>query len=94
MNVNPKSINSLRAPTELNLSRPESKPGSTDSAPASGSTNVTLSPRSRQLSELADVVGASSDVREDLVAQFKAQISAGTYQVDTQTLAANMVKEG
>ena len=36
-------------------------------------------------------VSASSDVRADRVAEIKAQVQAGAYQVDTQALAETLI---
>ncbi len=94
MNVNPRAISNLSRPSEIESALAAAPAAAPDKARATqGATKVELSERSRQLSEVADVVANSGDIRHDLVEKFRSQIASGSYAVDSQSLATKMVSE-
>ena len=80
--------------------------GSVDGAPgavgenAGGATSavrrdqVTISDQAQTLRRLIEQVKAQPELREERVAELRAQIAAGEYQVDGDALAALLVDEG
>jgi flagellar biosynthesis anti-sigma factor FlgM len=66
-------------------------------APPAGNFNVELSPKAREMNEAhkkaLEIARATPDVREDKVARIKAQVAAGTYQVDGAKVADGMMRE-
>ncbi|MEE8336846.1 MAG: flagellar biosynthesis anti-sigma factor FlgM [Dehalococcoidia bacterium] len=55
---------------------------------------VTISDQAQALRRLIDKVQAQPELREARVAELRAQIAAGEYQVDGDALAALLVDEG
>ena len=55
--------------------------------------NVVLSPQAKKIQEAKKIMGSIPDIREDKVAQIKAQIENGTYHVEEKKLAAKVIKE-
>jgi negative regulator of flagellin synthesis FlgM len=55
--------------------------------------NVVLSPQAKKIQEAKKIMGSIPDIREEKVAQIKAQIENGTYHVEEKKLAAKMIKE-
>ena len=71
-----------------------------DDAPASGcgkdavhGDTVMISSRGREIRQAASIAKSSPDVREALVAGIRARIESGTYEVDSEKVAANMIAE-
>jgi len=58
-----------------------------------GGDTVRLSLRAREIQEARKLLDSIPDVRDEKVARIKAQIKAGTYQVDEKGTAAKMVRE-
>jgi flagellar biosynthesis anti-sigma factor FlgM len=56
------------------------------------SEKVALSPEARLLSEGVDAVRMAPTTRADKVAELKAQIKAGTYNVDPKAVAEKMIQ--
>ena len=54
---------------------------------------VRLSPRAKEIQEAKKLLDSVPDVREEKIVQLKAQIEAGTYQIDAEGTAAKMVRE-
>lgn len=64
--------------------------------PAEGVTKedkVVLSAEVRRIQEAKKLLDSIPDIREEKVAQIKAQIENGTYQVEEKKLAQKMMKE-
>lgn len=55
---------------------------------------VTISDQAQALRRLVEQVKAQPELREERVAELRAQIAAGEYQVDGDALAALLVDEG
>lgn len=55
---------------------------------------VTISDQAQTLRRLIEQVKAQPELREERVAELRAQIAAGEYQVDGDALAALLVDEG
>lgn len=65
---------------------------STQSAPPTEpQENVQLSPEAQQIQQIAEKLQKSPEVNEDKVAQLKAAIASGSYQVNAQRLAGKMI---
>lgn len=61
--------------------------------PVAKADRVTLSERARELKAAQEAIERMGDVDEEKVAKIKAQIKAGTYKVDTEKAAGNMLAE-
>lgn len=60
----------------------------------SGKTDtVQLSAQARQVQQTALVQGVSADIREEKVRQVKMEIESGTYKVDANQVASDMLQE-
>ncbi len=77
-----------------------SKEGSQNSAAAralssdlTGSSNVNLSSKARDMQKAKDVAKAAPDVDVDKVARMKALIAQGNYKVDANAIADRFVDE-
>ena len=58
-----------------------------------GGDKVVLSPEAKKIQEAKELMGSIPDIREEKVAQIKAQIENGTYRIKEKELAAKMIKE-
>jgi len=54
-------------------------------------TVVNLSPALKEAQAIKDVIASEPDVREDKVAEIKARIESGNYEIDHQAVADKMV---
>lgn len=54
---------------------------------------VSLSKEAREVTAITQKLEETPDVREDKVAEIQEKIKAGTYNVDGQAAAANLIKE-
>jgi negative regulator of flagellin synthesis FlgM len=54
---------------------------------------VVLSQEAKKVQEAKKLIDSIPDIREEKVAEIKAQIENGTYQVEEKKLAAKMIKE-
>jgi negative regulator of flagellin synthesis FlgM len=54
---------------------------------------VVLSPEARQIQEAKVLAASLPDIREEKVAEIRARIDAGTYQIDGEKIAAKMIEE-
>ena len=59
----------------------------------SGGDKVVLSPEAIKIQEAKELMGSIPDIREEKVAQIKAQIENGTYRIKEKELATKMVRE-
>ena len=59
----------------------------------SGGDKVVLSPEAKKIQEAKELMGSIPDIREEKVAQIKAQIENGTYRIKEKELATKMVRE-
>jgi flagellar biosynthesis anti-sigma factor FlgM len=55
---------------------------------------VSISDAARSLASARQTVDAASDVREDRVSSIKAAIAAGTYSIDSRSLASSLLRSG
>jgi negative regulator of flagellin synthesis FlgM len=69
-------------------------------SPATAATSVrqpdevSISQAARAMAGARQAVDAASDVREDRVNSIKAAIAAGTYSIDSRSLASSLLKSG
>jgi len=54
---------------------------------------VVLSQEAKKIQEAKKLMDSIPDIREEKVAEIKAQIEDGTYQVEEKKLAAKIIKE-
>ncbi len=57
------------------------------------SDQVQLSSRSKEFNRIKEVVENTPDERENKVAELKASIQDGSYSVDSEAVAQNMIQE-
>ncbi len=55
---------------------------------------VSLSPQARELIKAQQALAALPDIREDKVAEIKTRLAEGRYQIDSDGIAAKMIREG
>lgn len=71
----------------------------TDALPAKGPDDivskdeVVLSPEARQIQRAKELIDALPDIREEKVAEIRARIEAGDYQIDGEKIASKMIAE-
>ena len=58
-----------------------------------GATKTEISTQAREFAQAKSVAGSAPDVREQKVAELKARIAAGNYEVNAQAIADRMVDE-
>jgi len=68
-------------------------PASSASSPDEGSDRVELSPQSRDMKKIHEILASTPEVRTEKVATLKKAIAEGTYQVNTGDVADKMVQE-
>jgi negative regulator of flagellin synthesis FlgM len=68
-------------------------PASSVSSPDEGSDKVELSPQSRDMKKIHEILASTPEVRTEKVAALKNAISQGTYNVKTGDVADKMVQE-
>lgn len=61
--------------------------------PISKGDQVQLSAKAKELQAAHEAIQKMDDVDHDKVARIKAQIEAGTYKVDANTIAGKMIEE-
>jgi negative regulator of flagellin synthesis FlgM len=61
--------------------------------PSDSSDRVSLSPQARELLAARCALAAIPDIREEKVAEIKARIEAGRYRLDSQAIAAEMIRQ-
>ncbi|MEN9724022.1 MAG: hypothetical protein RJB38_2008 [Pseudomonadota bacterium] len=59
----------------------------------SGATKAEISSKAKDLAKAKEVAGQAPDVREDKIAELKARIAAGKYEVNAQAVADRLVDE-
>jgi flagellar biosynthesis anti-sigma factor FlgM len=62
-------------------------------APAAKGDRVALSPQAQELKGAQEAVKQMEDVDKEKVAEIRARIKAGTYKVDAQKAAGNILAE-
>jgi negative regulator of flagellin synthesis FlgM len=62
-------------------------------SPASGGAQVTISERAQLMNRASEAAHSAPDVRRDKVESLKAQILAGTYKIDSETVAEKLLQE-
>lgn len=66
---------------------------------ATGSTDthstdaVVLSPEAKQIQKAKELIDSLPDIREEKVAEIRARIESGEYQIDGEKIASKMVEE-
>lgn len=68
-------------------------PASSVSSPDAGSDRVELSPQSRDMKKIHEILATTPEVRTEKVAELKKAIADGTYRVKTEDIADKMVQE-
>lgn len=86
---------SISPATHVNKAGTSQKPADIQpiASPASGD-QVSLSPQARELQAARAAAAAMPEIREEKVAAIRAQVEAGTYVVDSEKIAVNMIREG
>ena len=75
------------------LQSEKTHPGSSVSSPDAGAVRVELSPQSRDMKKIHEVLATTPEVRTEKVAALKKALEEGTYQVKTEDIADKMVQE-
>jgi len=68
-------------------------PASSVSSPDAGSDRVELSPQSRDMKKINEILATTPEMRTEKVAELKKAIEDGTYRVKTEDIADKMVQE-
>jgi len=68
-------------------------PASSVTSPDAGSDRVELSPQSRDIKKIHDILATTPEMRTEKVAELKKAIADGTYRVNTEDIADKMLKE-
>ena len=61
--------------------------------PGKSNDRVSLSPQARELKEAQRLLADMPDVREDKVREIKQRIEEGHYRIESETIAAQMIRE-
>lgn len=79
---------------DIQQDKPAGKPGPSEQSPAKKEdVKVNLSSQSQEISRLKNEMASVPDVRSDKVNELKNQVVNGTYKVDGNLVALNMIKE-
>jgi negative regulator of flagellin synthesis FlgM len=54
---------------------------------------VVLSPEAKQIQQAKELIASLPDIREEKVAEIRARIEAGEYQIDGEKIAEKMIEE-
>ncbi|MBW1780207.1 MAG: flagellar biosynthesis anti-sigma factor FlgM [Deltaproteobacteria bacterium] len=54
---------------------------------------VVLSPEAQQIQKVKELIDSLPDIRDEKVAEIRAQIEAGDYDVDGEKIASKMIEE-
>ncbi len=68
-------------------------PASSISSPDAGSDRVEISPQSRDMKKIHEILATTPEMRTEKVAALKEAIAEGTYKVKTEDIADKMVQE-
>ena len=68
-------------------------PASRISGPDAGSDRVELSPQSRDMKKIHEILATTPEVRTEKVEALKKAVAEGTYKVKTEDIADKMVQE-
>ena len=68
-------------------------PASSVSSPDAGSDRVELSPQSRDMNKIHEILATTPEVRTEKVGALKKALAEGTYKVKTEDIADKMLKE-
>ena len=78
----------------VNISKNSASPSPAQKFPAAQTGDrVSLSPQARELMKAQQVMANLPDIREDKVAELKARIDGGRYRIDSEGIAARMIRE-
>lgn len=77
-----------KAETERKARKAQSEGG-----PESNGDKISLSSEARLRTEAYSAASASSDFRADKVAEIKARVDAGEYEIDSRSIARGIIKE-
>ena len=75
------------------LQSEKNQPGSNISSPDAGADRVELSPQSRDMKKIHEILATTPEVRTEKVTALKKALEEGTYQVKTEDIADKMVQE-
>ncbi len=79
----------------VNISKNSAAQSSAQKFPAAQpGDRVSLSPQARELMKAQQALANLPDCREDKVAELKARIDEGRYRIDSEGIAAKMIREG
>jgi negative regulator of flagellin synthesis FlgM len=65
----------------------------TGSSDAISRDEIVLSPEARQIQQAKELIDSLPDIREEKVAEIRARIEAGEYQIDGEKIAEKMIEE-
>ncbi|HXZ38108.1 MAG TPA: flagellar biosynthesis anti-sigma factor FlgM [Thermodesulfobacteriota bacterium] len=68
-------------------------PASSVTSPDAGSDRVELSPQSRDMKKIHEILATTPEMRTEKVAELKKAIADGSYRVNTEDIADKMLKE-
>ncbi|MBU2552334.1 MAG: flagellar biosynthesis anti-sigma factor FlgM [Proteobacteria bacterium] len=68
------------------------RPKSGEQTSENGKDVVQLSERSREVARVRELVQSAPEVRAEKVAEVKARVESGEYEVPDETVAGNMIK--
>lgn len=68
-------------------------PQAEEAQAASGGDKVNISQRSRLIAKARELVSLTPDIRAEKVADLTARIAAGTYKVDSETVANSIIRK-
>lgn len=77
---------------KISDTRPVESPSDSPS-PARRGDRVSLSPEAQELLSAQKALDAIPDIRADKVEEIKARIADGTYRIDSEQIAAKMIRE-
>jgi negative regulator of flagellin synthesis FlgM len=72
--------------------KPHSFPGA-GSGEGISKDKVELSPEAKQIQRAKELIDSLPDIREEKVAEIRARIEAGEYQIDGEKIASKMIEE-
>ncbi len=81
------------AKTGLEETKAKKQPDQTTNSQESSGDKVQISQQSKEIARAKEVAESTPAVRQEKVEAIKAQIAAGTYQVDAEGVAEKMLRE-
>jgi negative regulator of flagellin synthesis FlgM len=86
-NIQPLNQGTKPSPSEKNSGAPNI------GSPASVSDRVELSPQSREMKKIHEILAATPEIRTERVEALRKAITEGTYQVKAEDTAEKMIQE-